>query len=117
MPRTHTATRNKRRHGRHLVRKAPCGLIAAARYGFAERRDKSGRQRPFGEQITQQIGNAKCDCERIQRAAAAEQSCKDQLSRQPKNAAAHHRQSDDAGRLGIQAVAALIGWCHGSRSG
>jgi len=49
-------------HGRqrgHLVRQLPRGLIAAAHDGFAKSGDECRRQRAFGEQIAQQVGNAK----------------------------------------------------------
>ena len=57
-------------HGqrRHLVRQPPGGSVALARDGLAECGDEGGRQRPLGEQIAQQVWNAKGHRECIHRA-------------------------------------------------
>ena len=107
-------TEQRRRHRGDFVREPPRIRIAAARDSLAEGRHEGGGECALGKQIAQQIGNAKSRGESIHRQTAAEQRGKNLFAQQAQQPAAHHRQTNDAGRLGIQAIAACVG---GNRSG
>ena len=104
-----------RGQGRDLVGQAPGGALVPDGGGLAEHGDEGRRQRPFGEQVAQQVGDAEGDGERVHHAPAAEQGGEDLLARQPEHAAAQHREPDDPRGAGVQPLGALLSAGRGRR--
>jgi len=82
--------------------------VTFQRRGAREHRDERRGQRAFREQVTQQVGYAKGDGERVHDAPAAKQRREDLLAREAEHAAAEHREPDDARGPGVQPLGAAV---------
>ena len=79
-----------------LVGETPRGHVSVGRKRLAEGRGEGGRQRPFGEQIAQQVGNAKGDDEGVHQRPATEQRRADLIACESEDAAAQDREAHEA---------------------
>ena len=82
------------------VGQPPRSWLAIGGQLVREGRDECRAHRAFGEEVTDEVGDAEGDAERIHRVAGAEVVGQDLVADQPEDSAGHGRQAEKAGRTG-----------------